>query len=111
MIRRTLLLTAALAGSADTAVFLARRPGLFREAPSRAAGSAAFLAGWGVLSGLAWRDRHRDRTAPATVAVAGLLFAGNAAMLAVHLRHRIASPRVFIGASAGAVALVAAAGA
>ena len=109
MIRRTVLLNAAIAGALDTASFLARRPRLFRDSPGRAAGSAAFLAAWVALAALAWREKQADSTSPATKGVAGALFAGNAAMLAVHLRHHIASPRVFLGAASSAVALAAAA--
>ena len=101
----TLTLPAALAGAADTALFLARRPALFREAPGRAAGSLVFLAGWLGLAAAA-RTREPGRAAPA---LAGALLAGNAAMLAVHLRHRIASPRVFLGTALSAVALAASA--
>ncbi len=39
------------------------------------------------------------------VALAGAVVGANAAMLAVHLRHRINSPRVFAGAALSAAAL------
>ncbi|MGH7721623.1 MAG: hypothetical protein ACRENL_02155 [Candidatus Dormibacteria bacterium] len=93
---------AALAGTVDTAVFLAQRPGLFRKAPGRAVGSAAFGALWLTL---ATRTALERTPATPTLALAAVVAAGNAAMLAVHLRHRIMSPRVFAGAALSAVAL------
>jgi hypothetical protein len=93
----------ALAGAADTAVFLVQRPQLFRDARGRALGSAAFAGLWLALATSSAAQRPRPGTA--TVALAGTVAAGNAAMLAVHLRHRIASPRVFAGAALSAVAL------
>jgi hypothetical protein len=95
---------AAVAGSADTAVFLLRRPGLFRSAPGRAVGSVAFLAMWITL---ATRTAHEGggKPTPATVALSGAAFAGSVAMLAIHLRNRVAAPRVFLGTALGGVAL------
>jgi hypothetical protein len=98
-----LTIPVALAGAADTAVFLVQRPQLFRDARGRALGSAAFAAVWLALAGSSAAQRPRPGTA--TVALAGTVAAGNAAMLAIHLRHRIASPRVFAGAALSAVAL------
>jgi hypothetical protein len=95
--------SAAIAGAADTAAFLAQRRQLFRDAPGRAYGSAAFGALWVALAAASIAERSRASTA--TVALAGAVAAGNAATLAVHLRHRIASPRVFAGAALSAVAL------
>jgi hypothetical protein len=48
---------------------------------------------------------QRPRPGSTTVALAGAVAAGNAGMLAVHLRRRVASPRVFAGAALSAVAL------
>jgi hypothetical protein len=95
---------AAVAGTADTALFLLRRPALFRSAPGRAAGSVAFLGLWMTL---ATRTRHEGdgRPTSATLALSGTAFGGNLAMLAVHLRHRVAGPRVFFGAALSGVAL------
>jgi hypothetical protein len=93
----------ALAGAADTALFLSRRPQMFRDARGRALGSAAFGALWLALAASSFVQRPRPGTA--TVALAGTVAAGNAVMLAVHLRHRVASPRVFTGAALSAVAL------
>lgn len=107
---RSLTLPAAIGGAADTAIFLARRPGLFREAPGRAGGSVAFLAAWGALAALAARDAQTGRKSVPTIALSQLLLAGNVAMLAVHLRSRVFNPRVFLGvalsgaAAAGALA-------
>ncbi len=93
---------AAVAGTLDIAIFLAQRPQLFKEAPGRAVGSAAFGALWLTL---ATRTALEETPTTPTVAIAGAVAAGNAAMLAVHLRHRIVSPRVFAGAALSAVAL------
>jgi hypothetical protein len=93
----------ALAGAADTAVFLGQRPELFSDARGRAAGSVAFGGLWLALAASSALQRPRPRTA--TIALAGTVAAANAAMLAVHLRHRIASPRVFAGAALSAMAL------
>ncbi len=98
--------TAALAGATDTAAFLATRRQLFRDAPGRAGGSAAVLALWLAIAAGARRDR--GRTSPATLALASANAAGQAAMLGVHLKHRIAGPRVWLGAALAGVALGAA---
>lgn len=93
---------AAVAGTLDVAVFLAQKPQLFREARGRALGSAAFGLLWLTLATRSALEKSPDN---ATVAIAGAVAAGNAAMLAVHLRHRIMSPRVFAGAALSVVAL------
>jgi hypothetical protein len=93
---------AAVAGAVDTAVFLAQRPQLFREARGRALGSAAFGCLWLTLAA---RTALEDTPRNVTVGLAAAVAAGNAAMLAVHLRHRIMSPRVFAGAALSGVAL------
>jgi len=94
---------AAFAGAADTAWFLVQRPHLFHEARGRALGSAAFGALWCGLAVTSLAQRRRPGAA--TLALAGTLAAGNAALLVVHLRHRIAGPRVFGAAALSAVAL------
>jgi hypothetical protein len=98
---------AAIAGAADTGAFLARRPQLFREAPQRARGSLGVLGLWLAVAGSARRDRGRGagRTGPVTLGLASLNAAGQAAMLGVHLRHRIAGPRVWLGAGLAGLAL------
>jgi hypothetical protein len=93
----------ALAGAADTFVFLAQRPQMFRDARGRALGSAAFGGLWLALAASSMAQRPRPGST--TVALAGAVAAGNAGMLAVHLRRRVASPRVFAGAALSAVAL------
>ncbi|MFI5313833.1 MAG: hypothetical protein ACHQ06_06725 [Candidatus Dormibacteria bacterium] len=102
MKRTNLACPAAVAGTADTALFLLRRPGLFRSAPGRAVGSVAFL---GVWMALATRTAHEsDKPTSSTLALSGAAFAGNLATLAVHLRHRVAGPRVFLGTALSCVA-------
>jgi hypothetical protein len=56
---------------------------------------------------LAARTAHEggDRPTPSTLAVAGTAFAGNLVMLGVHLRHRVARPRVFLGTALSGLAL------
>jgi hypothetical protein len=104
MSRTNLAFPAAVAGTADTALFLLRRPTVFRSAPGRAFGSVAFLALWMTL---ATRTAYEgdDKPTASTLALCGTAFAGNLAMLAVHLRHRVAGPRVFFGAVLSGVAL------
>ena len=94
---------AAVAGAADTVVFLANRPRLWGEARGRAMGSAAFAALWAALAVSSAAQRRRPGTA--TLALASTVAAGNAAMLTVHLRNQVASPRVYAGAVLSAVAL------
>ena len=98
--------TAALAGAADTGAFLATRRHLFRDKPGRAGGGTAALGLWLGLAASARRDG--GRTGPATLALASVNAAGQAAMLGVHLKHRIAGPRVWLGAALGGIALGAA---
>jgi hypothetical protein len=97
---------AAVAGAADTSLFLARRRQLFRDAPGRAGGSLAVFGLWLAVAASARRDHGRAR--PLTLGLAGASAAGQAAMLGVHLRHGIAGPRVWLGAALGGVALGAA---
>ena len=102
---RYVTLPAALGGVADTAIFLAKRPKLFIEAPARAGGSVGFLAGWVALAASAARDAATGRKSIPTLALSQLLLAGNTAMLAVHLKNRISNPRVFLGAGLSAAAV------
>ncbi len=92
----------AVAGAVDTAVFLAQRPQLFKDARGRAIGTVAFGALWVALAGKTAMEGRPDN---GTVALAGVLAAANGALLAVHLRRRIMSPRVFAGAALSATAL------
>ncbi|MFN2451297.1 MAG: hypothetical protein ABR541_02975 [Candidatus Dormibacteria bacterium] len=100
---RPVTLTAALLGAADTGAFLARRPQLFREAPSRAWGSTAFLGAWLALAAAAASGGGRSRAA--TVGLAGVLGVGNAAMLAAHVRAGVLTPRVFATAGVSGAAM------
>jgi hypothetical protein len=87
---------AALLGAADTAAFLAQRRRLIEENPRRAAQIAAALGLWLGLAASAAREG--ERSGAPTLALAGVVAAGNLAMLAVHLRRGIAGPRVWLGA-------------
>ena len=98
-------LAAALAGAADTSLFLASRRHLFTERPGRAAGSVVGLAAWSGLALSAALDQRPSRT----LALAATVGAMNAGLLAAHLRARVTSPRVFLGAGLAATALLAAA--
>jgi hypothetical protein len=104
VIDRNLTALSAAAGAADTMLFLAAQPELFRTAPGRAAGSVAVLALWTSVAARAAMEGP-DSSAP-TVAIAGALLGVNAALLAVHLRHHVAGPRVFAGVALSTLALV-----
>ena len=95
---------AAAASSIDTALFLGTRRSLFRTSPGRAFGSLAFLA---VSTTLAARSMYEGggKPAPYTVGLAAAALAGNVAMLGIHLRHRVAGPRVFLGVAFAGIAL------
>lgn len=94
---------AALLGAADTAAFLARRRRLLEENPRRAAEIAASLGLWLGLAASAAREG--ERCAAPTLALAGVVAAGNLALLGVHLRRGIAGPRVWLGAGLALAAL------
>ncbi len=94
---------AALAGAGDTALFLAQRGEMFRNARGRAFGSAAFGGLWLALA--ASSAAERGKPSNVTLGLAAAVVAANAAMLGVHLRHRIVGLRVFGGAALSAVAL------
>jgi hypothetical protein len=98
--------TAALAGAADAGAFLATRRQLFQTAPSRARASVGVMGLWLLVAASSRRDRNRGGgTGPVTLALASANAAGQAAMLGVHLKHRIAGPRVWLGAALSGVAL------
>ena len=101
--RSTRATVAAAAGAADTALFLVRRPGLFRRNPRRALQSVGLLAAWTVLAVGSSRS-DGERSSGVTALAAGV-FAANAALLAAHLAHRVATPRVFLGPVLSAVVL------
>ena len=102
---RLVVMAASAAGALDSAEFIARRPRLFRTKPGRALGSAALLAGSTTLFVRSLAEH--DRAPRFTRAVAAGVFAGNAVTLAAHLRHRIATPRVFVGPLTSTVVLAA----
>jgi hypothetical protein len=91
---------AAATAAADTAVFIARRPALFKSRPGRALANLGVLGGWSLL---AVRALGEARPSRATQVLAGALFAANVVMLSAHLAHRVAKPRVFIGPALSAV--------
>lgn len=100
----SLAFPAALAGTTDTLLFLVRRRSLFRTAPGRAFGSVAFLMVWMTLAA---RTAYEGTGRPTsyTMALSGTAFAGNLAMLGIHLRHSVAAPRVYLGTVLSGVAL------
>lgn len=94
---------AAGVGAADTALFVVRRPTLFRRKPRRAVTNVGVLAAWLALAASL---RARDGRSPGRArALAVSLFAANAGMLAAHVRHGIVRPRIFIGPATSAIAL------
>jgi hypothetical protein len=96
-----LTLSTSLAGLADTATFAVTRREVLAQKPDRAAGTVVSLALWaGILQAAASGARGRARALGAANLVA------NAAMLGVHLRARIANPRIYagVGLAAGALA-------
>src|SRR5437899_5791421 len=96
-----LTLLAAVIGTADAASFgYSRRARLLRK-PGRAAGT---LAGIGVWSSLAVSAAAGDRGRARALAAAAL--AMNGTMLGVHLRARVAGPRVWFGTGLAAAALL-----
>ncbi|HZU18848.1 MAG TPA: hypothetical protein VFD01_19900 [Candidatus Dormibacteraeota bacterium] len=99
---RTLAVTAAVAGAADTAAFLGRRRHLFAEAPGRAAGT---VLGLGLWTGLAVSAAVEPRPGRPTLALASAVAAANALLLAAHLRAGVVRPRAFLGAGLAAIAL------
>ncbi|MGH7902503.1 MAG: hypothetical protein ACREPA_00055 [Candidatus Dormibacteraceae bacterium] len=103
---RPVIIAAALAGAADTGLFLSRRPRLFREHPGRAAGAVAGLGVWLGLAASSARDT--DTAGPRTVGLASLAALGSGALLASHLRHGVANGRILVGAGLAGLALGAA---
>jgi hypothetical protein len=96
-----LTLSTSLAGLADTATFAVTRRDILAQKPDRAAGTAVSLALWAaMLQAAASGARGRARKLAAATLLA------NAAMLGVHLRAKVANPRVYagVGLAAGALA-------
>ena len=94
---------AASVGAADAGMFLLRRPKLFVQNPARALSTLAFFGGWIALRQRA--SREGPLPSEITVALASVVALGSTAALTAHLEHGVASPRVFVSAAAGAVAL------
>jgi hypothetical protein len=94
---------AAAAGAADTALFIVRRPGLFRSKPRRAFMNLGLLAAWSTL--LTRTAAETSRHTASTTVLAATVTAANGAMLAAHLAHRVATPRVFVGPLASSLVL------
>jgi hypothetical protein len=102
------LLAVCLAGTADVAEFLATRTTMFRDAPSRAAGSVLGLALWLALLGVVTArytggDRRLVNT---TIWLAGVVAAGNVGLAAIHLKAGIGGFRPMLGGVLGIAALV-----
>ena len=110
MLRRGYALSALAAvsgaGALDVAEFLARRPGLFTEAPGRAFGSVLGLLLWlalGSAAALTARDgQNRNRM---IVPLAILLAFGNVGLTIVHLRANVGGWRTWLGGGLGVAAL------
>jgi hypothetical protein len=103
------LIGVSLAGAADVAEFLVTRTSMFTEAPSRAAGSVLGLVLWlGLLAVSSVRYARGDRpgSRTATVALAGLVAAGNVGLTAIHLKAGVGGLRPALGGVLGIVALV-----
>lgn len=96
-----LTVSTSLAGLADTATFAVTRRDVLKEKPDRAAGTVVSLALWAALAQAGASGARRRARALATATLLA-----NAAMLALHLRARVANPRVYagVGLAAGAVA-------
>jgi hypothetical protein len=99
---KAVMVTAAIAGAVDTAVFLGRRRHLFTKAPGRAAGSVLGLMLWTGLATSAAAERHVGRR---TLALASIVAAANAGLLVAHLRAGVIRPRALVGTTLAAVAL------
>jgi hypothetical protein len=94
---------AALLGAVDTATFMITRRAKSRARPGRAAGNAGLLILWVTLC--VRSHAEADRTLTPTVALATGLLAANLALLGVHVRARVAGPRVYIAPVLAAAAL------
>lgn len=100
--RVTPTLCAAATGIGDTALFLGKRPALFRERPGRAAGSVVALGLWAALAAKQLTaDQKHDTGA---LGLAAVLLVANVVVLLLHLRHGVKNPRVYIGVIAAAAA-------
>jgi hypothetical protein len=102
------LLGVSLAGTADVAEFLASRTAMFRDAPSRAAGSVLGLALWlGLLGVATTRSIGGDRRlVNSTIGLAGIVAAGNVGLTVIHLKAGVGGWRPLLGGVLGIAALV-----
>ena len=91
---------AAVLGLADAATFAASRREAMKANPERAAGTLGAVALW---SGLAMSAVKGARGRSRALATATLL--ANGAMLAVHVRRKVANPRIAVGTGLSVVAL------
>ncbi len=101
-VTRYLTLAAALGGAADAGEFLVARRHLFHESPRRAAGTVAGVALWSGLALSVVLDRRVGRR---TVALASGVWLANTALLTIHIRSRLVSPRIFVGPALATAAL------
>ncbi len=98
-----------LAGSADVGQFLATRTAMFTDAPGRAAGSVLGLLFWlALLLVASTRSVGGDGpgTRRATLALAGLVAAGNVGLTLIHLKAGIVGWRPMLGGGLGVAALL-----
>jgi CHASE2 domain-containing sensor protein len=82
---------------------------MFTDAPSRAAGTMVGLVLWLGLLGVATRRYargERPAAGTATLALAGLVAAGNIGLTAIHLKVGAGGWRPFVGTLLGILALV-----
>ena len=107
-VRRYLILAFAAGGAVDSGQFLAVRQHLLGENPRRAGGILAGIALWSALAASAGADREVGRR---TLVLASVVFLANTALLGIHLRSRLASPRIFLGPALATAALGSAAAA
>lgn len=103
------LIGVSIAGAADVAEFLATRSAMFTDAPSRAAGSAAGLALWLGLLGVAtarYLRGERPGSRALTIGLAGLVAVGNVGLAAIHLKAGVGGLRPAVGGVLGILALI-----
>lgn len=105
---RHALTAVAVAGAADNIVFVVQRRALLRSKPGRVMGG---VVGVGLWSGLAVASARSGPHSTPARSLAGAAVLLNGAVLALHLRARIVSPRVLAaGALAGAAGVLAVTG-
>ena len=103
------LVAVSAAGTADVAEFLATRPAMLTDAPGRAVGTVIGLGLWLAVLGIAttrYIRRERPGQSSATMALAGLLAAGNLGLAAIHLKVGVGGVRPFVGGALGILAFI-----